>query len=467
MAATHVARDQIELKGDGFVVRHARPEDLEAARANIQRVLLEDLNIPHTPMWHWDVDNLGAVYLENPRHALFVAIDDASGQVIATTGIQAGGPKSPPFDSSLTNRYGASQTAQVYRVYIQREHRRRGIASHLVEAARRFVASEGGYTRLYLHTDPKSDGAEPFWRSVARLTHDSRHDDSVSGSVHFELPLNTPLPKFRDGSTGPDWQDWFIRWDWQQESYIPLREERFGVMLDVLGRVCGDEFTVIDLMCGPGAIAKRVTERFPKARVIAVDLDPVLMELGRQAVGDAGGRIRWEERDFRDPQWWSSIGHDGQVDAVLSTTAIHWLPAGGIIDLYRQLAGIIRPGGLFLNGDQMDFVQAQPVLRRVTQQSRADHREHASGLGAESWEDWWLNLRKEPGLAALLEERDRRFSWRGAERETAIGATRSDTTAPVSHTHYEVHRAGLLDAGFSEVDVLWQHLGNRVLAAVR
>jgi SAM-dependent methyltransferase len=299
------------------------------------------------------------------------------------------------------------------------------------------------------------------------LTHDSRLDSSESGSVHFELPLHTPLPGFRDGFSGPDWSDWFERWDWQQSSYIPGREERFAFMLDVLEAVCGDEFTMIDLMCGPGAISKRVTERFPKAKVIAIDLDPVLMEMGRRAVGDAGGRIAWHERDFRDQNWWPSIGHAGPVDAVLSTTAIHWLHAGGIVDLYRQLADIIRPGGLFLDGDAMEYEAAKPTIRRISQEQRANFRSHAGELGAESWEEWWLNLRKEPGVAELMAERDRRFSWRGTQAEAVIGAARSDDVPVMRHTHYEVHRAALLDAGFSEVDVVWQKLSNRVLAAIR
>jgi hypothetical protein len=37
----------------------------------------------------------------------------------------------------------------------------------------------------------------------------------------------------------------------------------------------------------------------------------------------------------------------------------------------------------------------------------------------------------------------------------------------VRSTHIDLHRAALLDAGFREVDVVWQWLTNRVLLAVR
>jgi hypothetical protein len=33
-----------------------------------------------------------------------------------------------------------------------------------------------------------------------------------------------------------NWQDWMQRYDQQQSTYLPDREQRFTVMLDVLGR---------------------------------------------------------------------------------------------------------------------------------------------------------------------------------------------------------------------------------------
>jgi GNAT superfamily N-acetyltransferase/ubiquinone/menaquinone biosynthesis C-methylase UbiE len=469
MIASTRSRDDITVDGKGFTIRHARVEDLPHAQAVIRRVLMEDIKAPYTPMWHYDVDQPQVVYLENPRHALFVAIDDATGEVIGTTGVQNVPPKSPPHPTFLTDRYRPGTTAQLFRVYIAREHRRRGIASALVEAARRFVAGEGSYSVLYLHTDASVEGAEAFWRSVAVPVYDGRADLGGSDAVHFELPLHAPLPRFRDpGATLPiDWQTWLRRWDRQQGMYIPLREQRFTAMLDFLGSVVGDEFTAIDLMCGPGEIAKRITDRFPKARVIAIDLDPVLIAIGRGAIGDADGRIVWQEADFQEPSWRDSLGVE-HVDAVLSTTAIHWLSAGGIVDLYRLLAGVIRPGGVFLNGDQMEFEPAKAVMRGISQARLGQHREHAARRGVERWEEWWLALRQEPQLEALFRLRDERFAWRSAEREKAIGSTRIDSTeAPARHTHFAVHKAGLLDAGFSEVDTIWQHLANRVLAAIR
>jgi trans-aconitate methyltransferase len=82
-----------------------------------------------------------------------------------------------------------------------------------------------------------------------------------------------------------DWQHWLKRWDAQQAEYLPDREEQFQVMLDVLRELMPEEFVALDLACGPGAISQRLLARFPGARCVAVDLDPVLLAMGQATLG--------------------------------------------------------------------------------------------------------------------------------------------------------------------------------------
>lgn len=264
-----------------------------------------------------------------------------------------------------------------------------------------------------------------------------------------------------------DLRTWYERWERQQETYIPLREERFTVMLDIVEHVAGTSPRILDLLSGPGAIAARALERFPRASVVALDLDPVLISIGKSAHGDAGGRLAWVEANVKDPAWVEALP-PGQFDAVLSTTAIHWLDAGDIVELYRALAERIRPGGVFMNGDQIRFPGRDTALRALTEAMRQRHEQAAVARGGETWEGWWADLRKVVELAPLFDERDRRFRWRNIERERAIGSSRDDaSTRPPIHTTYPVHRAALLDAGFREVAQIWQCYDNRILLAIR
>jgi len=183
-----VARPNARIwsRKNGFSIRLARPEDLADARRVIVDVLDEALG-GYRPDVHWDLDKLEETYLEQPRYALFVATDDTTGTVIGTTAVRPGGPKSPPHPKWVADRYDPVKTAQLYRVYIRRDERRRGAARELVAAARAWVSEEGGFDVIYLHTDPRSPGAERFWRTMPTIVEIC--DDAELPAIHFELPM--------------------------------------------------------------------------------------------------------------------------------------------------------------------------------------------------------------------------------------------------------------------------------------
>ncbi|TDD27003.1 methyltransferase domain-containing protein [Kribbella turkmenica] len=91
-------------------------------------------------------------------------------------------------------------------------------------------------------------------------------------------------------------------------------------MLEIVGRLAGEPARFVDLACGPGSISARAVQRFPSAEIIGVDLDPFLLEIARHAVTGA----RFAEADLRAAGW-DAVPGDGQVDAVCSATALHWL----------------------------------------------------------------------------------------------------------------------------------------------
>ena len=187
---------------------------------------------------------------------------------------------------------------------------------------------------------------------------------------------------------GIDWLDWLRRWDAQQEGYVPEREARFAAMLDALAELLPASFVALDLACGPGSISQRLLARFPRAQAIAVDIDPVMVAIGRGALGTVDGRLRWIEADLASPDWLEALG-DTQLDAVLSTTALHWLEPEPLARLYHDLGRLLRPGGLLLNGDHMAFSSPTParLSERVLDQQWADAAFAARGI--ETAEQWW------------------------------------------------------------------------------
>jgi predicted RNA methylase len=110
------------------------------------------------------------------------------------------------------------------------------------------------------------------------------------------------------GSSLDNGQEWLRRWDQMQTSYLPEREKRFQVMLDVLDVLFPGSFVAVDLACGPGSLSQRLLACFPRANCIAVDLDPVLLTLGLSVLGVLQGRLRWSELDIREPGWHTRLG---------------------------------------------------------------------------------------------------------------------------------------------------------------
>src|SRR4051794_1368277 len=109
-------------------------------------------------------------------------------------------------------------------------------------------------------------------------------------------------------------RDWIDRWDRQQEGYLPDREERFTALIDAVeGGTGRPDPLVIDLGCGPGSLSARLLQRLPRATVVAVDTDPLLLSLGRARYGDTAG-LRFADLDLRTPGWTTGLELDRPAD---------------------------------------------------------------------------------------------------------------------------------------------------------
>jgi SAM-dependent methyltransferase len=255
----------------------------------------------------------------------------------------------------------------------------------------------------------------------------------------------------RRPSREPDWSGWLRRWDQQQESFNPDRERRFSTMFDLTEAAVGRRFRALDLGCGPGSLTVRLLRRFPSARCVAVDYDPVALRVGEGALGTLGGRLRWVDAKLGRRGWVDELPYR-RFDAALSTTALHWLTARDLRQLYRDLYRLLRPRGVFLNGDHLPWGAEDPRLSALAEAVR---RVRFRGVSLDSewtaWREWWEDAAKVPALKPLFRVREERQSQHPKTGDL-----------PMS-----VHVRALRRAGFREVAVLWQDVENRVLFAQR
>lgn len=172
-----------------FVVRELTIDDLPEARALMLRSVVEDFGDEYDPRVHADIDDMIGWYLEPEGPFMLVVADRATGELLATGGIRGGALKEGLSPPNLVERYRDGHTGQLVRVYVLREHRRRGIARIVVDAVLERVAREGIYATIALHTFRHSPGAIPFWLSMgARIIEDDT--TGISRAIFLEIPVD-------------------------------------------------------------------------------------------------------------------------------------------------------------------------------------------------------------------------------------------------------------------------------------
>lgn len=132
-------------------------------------IIKNDFGYEFNPEWHWDILELEKTYLDDKSILLF---EELNGEVIATI---AGRP------------YDKSSTLGIWRHYVKKELRGKGIGTKLLQKFEK-KAKEKGYKKLYLHTQKTITGSLEYWLSKGyKITLDS--GDELQ-TVHLEKILS-------------------------------------------------------------------------------------------------------------------------------------------------------------------------------------------------------------------------------------------------------------------------------------
>ncbi|MGH3990674.1 MAG: methyltransferase domain-containing protein, partial [Pseudonocardiaceae bacterium] len=119
---------------------------------------------------------------------------------------------------------------------------------------------------------------------------------------------------------------------WDPEAYLEFGDHRARPFHDLLARVgARDPALVVDLGCGPGTLTPLLAKRWPKAKLMAVDSSPEMV----QAAWERG--ISAELCDVRS---WSVAPGTGLV---VCNAVLQWVP--GHAELLRRWIRELLPGG--------------------------------------------------------------------------------------------------------------------------
>ncbi|WP_374947627.1 class I SAM-dependent methyltransferase [Agreia sp.] len=245
------------------------------------------------------------------------------------------------------------------------------------------------------------------------------------------------------------------RWDAQQTGYIRHRAQRFDTIARVVAGVCVDvaEPRILDLAGGTGALALHVLRHVPKARAVVADKDPALLAIADDLAAD-DPRLQTADVDLARADWSEHPAiASAPFDAIVSSTALHWLQPGDLVDVYRTLPGLLRPGGILLNGDHLSYsAQHEGTLARIALADDAAMQAQTFAGDTDTWDEWWQAVADVPRYAAALQRRSE--VW-GAELHVA----------PPKVT-LGFHLESLQSAGFVETGTVWQYLDDHVVYGV-
>jgi SAM-dependent methyltransferase len=259
----------------------------------------------------------------------------------------------------------------------------------------------------------------------------------MSTSKALQLPSNI------------QWQHWVERWDTMQERYLVRRDERIKLLVRLVRETVCPVKRVLDLGCGTGSLMQPFLDAFPGIEMYGIDFDPVILPLAEQRLRPYGARSRLILADLRSEGWRAQL--PDMFDAVISATALHWLTAVQLASLYRQLSGLLRSGGLFVNADHV--ASQQPQVQKFWEHNRDEMRRVEAKQEGEDWDGFWEAYARALGLSGQRRVTERVIGgWDGGVEEGL----------PL-----EWHFAELKASGFSRPECFWRCDCDAVYGAFR
>lgn len=242
-----------------------------------------------------------------------------------------------------------------------------------------------------------------------------------------------------------DWRNWVERFDRMQERYLIGRRERFEIVVRTIRAVCPKPGRILDLGCGTGSLTEAILEGFPDCQVVGVDLDASVLLLAKARLGRFGGRAGLVNGDLRGGDWMNPVG--GDYDAVVSATALHWLSAEHLAELYGRLGMALKPGGIFLNADHVAC--EQPTIQAAWEGHK---RAVLTPLaGREDWSGFWRAYAASLGWDLAKMGENVVGDWEGVEDGMPLA------------WHFD----RLRESGFAMTDCFWRFDGDAIYGGLK
>lgn len=135
------------------------------------------------------------------------------------------------------------------------------------------------------------------------------------------------------------------QYDEQRKKLIPCFDDLYGIAIENMSLTTASP-GILDLGAGTGLFSKMVLNKFPNAEIELIDIAEKMLEVAKERFNE-NNNVSIKVQDY------VSLQPETKYDAIISSLSIHHLKDEDKIILYDNIYKWLKPGGLFINVDQV------------------------------------------------------------------------------------------------------------------
>lgn len=138
-------------------------------------------------------------------------------------------------------------------------------------------------------------------------------------------------------------------YDENRRKLIPCFDDLYSISISLIQNQFGErkkKLKALDVGAGTGLLTSFLLEKYPSARVTLIDMAEEMLNVAKERF-KGNGNIENTLADY------SRYDFSGTFDAVISAMSIHHLSDAGKRKLFNKIYGLLNPGGIFVNAEQV------------------------------------------------------------------------------------------------------------------